>query len=124
LASLARVPYTKPWFLGVVNLRGGLYGVVDLARFMGGAEAPARDEASCRQAQLVTLNVDLGANCALVVDELLGLRRQDAFSTALPTPLGSPAYFGHLFLDAQGQRWQEIDLHLLSQSSSFLEIGA
>ena len=28
------VPYTKSWFLGVANLRGGLLGVVDLAGFI------------------------------------------------------------------------------------------
>ena len=26
------VPYTEPWFLGVANLRGGLYGVVAARR--------------------------------------------------------------------------------------------
>ena len=30
------VPYTRSWFMGVANLRGGLYGVVDLASFVGG----------------------------------------------------------------------------------------
>ena len=35
------VPYTRPWFLGVAALRGGLYGVVDLAALPGiGAGAP------------------------------------------------------------------------------------
>ena len=29
------VPYTRAWFLGVANLRGGLYGVIDLVAFLG-----------------------------------------------------------------------------------------
>jgi twitching motility protein PilI len=33
------VPYTQPWFLGVANLRGGLYGVVDLASYVTGQRA-------------------------------------------------------------------------------------
>ena len=32
---VAGVPMTKPWFLGVANLRGNLYSVVDLAGFLG-----------------------------------------------------------------------------------------
>ncbi|RYF36772.1 MAG: chemotaxis protein CheW, partial [Comamonadaceae bacterium] len=32
-AAPQHVPYTQPWFLGVANLRGGLYGVVDLGSF-------------------------------------------------------------------------------------------
>ena len=31
LAHLQSVPYTRPWFMGVINIRGGLFGVVDLA---------------------------------------------------------------------------------------------
>lgn len=27
--SIQSVPYTSPWFMGVANLRGGLFGVVD-----------------------------------------------------------------------------------------------
>ena len=34
-AALMPVPHTRPWFIGVANLRGGLHGVVDLARFLG-----------------------------------------------------------------------------------------
>jgi twitching motility protein PilI len=30
-SSVQPVPYTKPWYLGVANLRGGLHGVIDLA---------------------------------------------------------------------------------------------
>ena len=40
VAPVQRVPYTKGWFVGVANLRGGLNGVVDLAQLMGLA-APA-----------------------------------------------------------------------------------
>ena len=35
LCPLLPVPHTKPWFLGVANLRGQLHGVVDLAAFLG-----------------------------------------------------------------------------------------
>ncbi len=124
LPVMARVPYTQPWFSGVVNLRGGLYGVVDLAAFMGKVSARSQSEQAWAQARLVTLNVDSGVNCALIVDKLLGLRRQDALKAAEPPPEGSPAYLGHRFLDSDGQQWQEIDLQSLSQMPTFSGIGA
>src|SRR5205814_5787231 len=32
---IATVPLTQPWFLGLANVRGNLYSVVDLAAFVG-----------------------------------------------------------------------------------------
>ena len=70
------VPYTEPWFLGVANLRGGLYGVVELAAFAAGeAGAPAGDT-SRAGARLVALNELLEVNCALLIDRLVGSARR------------------------------------------------
>lgn len=123
VGSITRVPYTQPWFTGVVNLRGGLFGVVDAQRLID-AQVPVRDDSAWAQARLVTLNVDLGVNCALIVDALLGLRRQEAFTGVQPAADGAPTYFGPCYLDQQGTVWQEINLAQLSQSTAFLEIAA
>ena len=105
------VPYTQPWFLGVANLRGGLSGVIDLARFVGGAEPVAgRSEADLAQCRLVALNPVLGANCALLVDRLLGLRTTEAFASSESADPIAPAFFGHRYADADGQSWQELNL--------------
>ena len=98
--------------------------MVDLARFMGDGVAGARTEQSWADARLVTFNAELDVNCALVIDGLIGLRRQDAFASALPALEGSPAYFGNRFFDSEGRQWQEIDLRALSQTSRFLRVGA
>ena len=97
------MPYTQTWFLGVANLRGGLYGVVDLAGFVVRARArrcapmPARAES-----RLVALNAALEVNCALLIDRLAGLRSLDAFTSSSEPPEGSPAYFGSGYTDAGG----------------------
>src|SRR5690348_6711956 len=40
--SIVSVPLTKPWFLGLANIRGSLYSVIDFRGFLGGANvAPA-----------------------------------------------------------------------------------
>lgn len=124
LAQVQRVPYTRSWFLGVVNLRGGLFGVVDLAGFIAGRTTASRTEQSLAQASVVTFNTALDINCALLVDALAGLRKREAFASSVASPAGSPACFGQVLTDGQGAQWQEINLQTLVQSTEFLSISA
>ena len=119
-----QVPYTQAWFLGVANLRGGLFGVVDLASYVMGAAPAQRSDAGRAEARLVALNQLLEVNCALLVDRLAGLRNTDAFVASNPAPEGSPDYFGSGYTDASGAQWQEINLQALSQQPQFLSISA
>lgn len=121
---LQRVPYTQPWFLGVANLRGGLFGVADIGAFVTGGDVPVRTEVAQLQCRLVALNPLLELNCALVVDRLLGLRNVDAFVASAEPPAGSPPYFGHTYTDAQGGTWQELNLQTLSLQPQFLGVSA
>jgi len=123
-ASPQPVPYTQQWFLGVANLRGGLYGVVDLAAFVSGRPPAPRTDAGRAESRLVALNGALEVNCALLIDRLAGLRNLDAFAESAQPADGSPAYFGTRYTDASGAAWQEINLQALAQHSQFLSISA
>ncbi|MCA3236670.1 MAG: chemotaxis protein CheW [Curvibacter sp.] len=123
LPAVQSVPYSQTWFLGVVNLRGGLFGVVDLASYVAG-KAPLRTEQYWAQASVVTLNAALEINCCLLIDSLAGLRHVGAFSGSEPPPDDAPPYFGNRYVDVDGSRWQEINLQQLSQMSEFLSISA
>lgn len=117
------VPYAQPWFKGVANLRGGLYSVIDFSHFVAN-KAPARASTDgLPDSSMVTLNPVLEVNCALLIDRLSGLRGVDAFRSSDEAPAGSPDYFGHLYSDANGVSWQEINLQLLSKLPRFLGIG-
>ncbi len=118
------VPYTRPWFLGVANLRGGLWGVVDLASFISGRPPLHRPDLQRAQTRVVALNPALEVNCAILVDRLAGLRGLDAFEASAPPPSGSPTWFGSLYTDSSGACWQEINLQALSQQTQFLSISA
>lgn len=124
LTSVQAVPYSRPWFMGVTNLRGGLYGVVDLAGFLGNGAPRGRTEQSLAESSIITFNAALELNCALLVDGLAGLRKRESFSAAAAPPQGAPAYFGSRFTDRDGVPWQEINLQSLSQQSEFLRISA
>jgi twitching motility protein PilI len=135
LSSPQAVPYAQDWFKGVLNIRGSLVGVVDLARFVAAhsgmgavannaANATSSATSNSGEASVVTLNAQLEVNCALQVDSLAGLRGTEAFASSTPAPAPAPAYFGPCHVDKEGQRWQELNLRALAQSPAFLSIGA
>lgn len=121
LGPLLPVPHTRPWLLGVVNLRGGVFTVVDLARFLGlrgSGSAPPKEPA-----RLVAFNAALGINGALLVDRLEGLRHaadlqleDDADAAA------RPAFALARWRDAAGKVWQELDLAELARQPQFLAV--
>ena len=122
LVPLLPVPHTQPWFAGVVNLRGGLHGVVDLARFLGLAEPgdePARD-----QARLIALGAALGLNAAVLVDRLAGLRSADQLLSMADVAGSHPAFAPARWLDTEGRAWQALDLKALAHDVRFLSIVA
>ncbi len=124
LINIQLVPYSRPWFMGVVNLRGVLNGVVDLASFMGNKMSRPRTEQALSESSVITFNTALEINCALMVDSLAGLRKPESFAQAQGAPQGSPVYFGNRLTDINGVSWQEINLQSLSQFPPFLSISA
>ncbi|WP_411878027.1 chemotaxis protein CheW [Polaromonas sp. YR568] len=122
--STQPVPYTQDWFAGVANLRGGLFGIVDLASYVSGKAPPPKTELARTDSRLVALNAALEVNCALLIDKLSGLRNQDAFSDFSEKAPDAPDFFGNQYVDLNGATWQEINLQLLAQQAHFLTIGA
>jgi twitching motility protein PilI len=123
-AALMPVPHTRDWFVGVANLRGGLHGVVDLARFLGLPAASAA-EAAREQTRLIAFSHALELNVALMVDRLAGLRggdqlRADDSATSAPRP----AFASGRWLDSSGRGWQSLDLAALARDEQFLSIVA
>jgi twitching motility protein PilI len=120
------VPYTKPWYIGVASLRGGLQGVIDLARWLerpGVALAPVGDRISS-ESRLVSLHSALGINAVLLIDRLLGLRNAAMFTAIAENTADAPACFAHRLVDAQGQVWQELNLQALAAEPKFMAIVA
>lgn len=118
LPTIVPVPLTRPWFVGVANIRGNLYSVVDFARFQG------RDEpASGAQSRLVLFGPRAGEiNAGLVVSRVLGLRNISELAPAAP-PQGAPGWYGQRWMDGEGHAWQEIDLAVLARDPAFLQVG-
>ena len=105
--TLAGVPLTQPWYLGLANVRGSLLGVIDLARYFdSGASAAGPD------ARLVSLAPRLGFNCALLVTRVYGLRRRSAMQAE-----------GAVLRDADGHAWTPLSLAALVREERFLHVA-
>ncbi len=141
LPALTVVPFTKPWFRGVANVRGNLYGVVDVAAFQqsgaatspfdtsggsgraastgsGQAASTGSGQASGDINNRILLVADRYAfNVALLVDNVLGLR--DARTWQQSETSGQTEY-----QDQQGTLWQKLDVSALLGQAEFLQIGS
>ena len=118
LPEIVPVPLTKPWYLGVANIRGNLYSVVDFARFLGRDSPPGP-----AQARLVLFGPRVGEiNAGIVVTRVLGLRNVAELAPAAP-PQDTPAWYAQRRMDGDGNAWQEIDLAILAKDPVFLAVG-
>lgn len=119
-APVVHLAHAQSWFLGVANLRGGLFGVVDLARFLGIRESSP--ELSRDPPRLVVFNPALGLNCALMIDKLAGLRSADQLEADRADDSPKPDFVGVRYRDTTGRVWQELNLAALAGDEAFLKI--
>ncbi len=111
LPALTQVPLTQPWFLGVANVRGRLYGVTDVSAFKGMGDTVRG------QSNRVLLLADKYAfNAGLLVPRVIGLRDSAAWGR---TQVGGETRLS----DEKGQVWRALDIPALLESDDFLQIG-
>ena len=116
-SQITPVPLTRPWFRGLVNLRGALYGVTDFSAFMGGMPTPVTKES-----RLLALSSALNLNAALLVTRMLGLHDAARWATVPDCPPGE-AWTGERWIDPEGREWCELSLSRLSADPRFLAVG-
>ena len=118
LPTIVDVPMTKPWFLGVANIRGNLYSVVDFSGFRGGELA-----AQAAATRLVLFGARAGdLHVGIVVQRVLGLRNLTELAPA-SAPAEVEPWYAQRWMDGDGNAWQEIDLAKLARAPAFLQVG-
>ena len=118
MPAISPVPLTFDWFKGVANLRGALYSVSDLARFMGLGPTPMD-----RDSRLLALATRLNFNACIIVSKMLGLRNVQQMQVLDSTQGGSGGVLGMQYRDEDGIVWRELRLAALSQDERFLLVG-
>jgi twitching motility protein PilI len=117
--TMAPVPLTREWFRGLVNLRGSLFAVSDLARFLGDLDTPAG-----REARLIAFAPRLGINASVVVARMLGLQNIEAMTPAPgQAEPGRPVWLGADWVDAEGRLWTELSLARLATDDRFMAVA-
>lgn len=119
------VPLTKPWYVGVANIRGSLYSVVDFSLFAGAESVPRGQEN-----RLILAGAKFGINSAILVTRMLGLRNPRDFTPA-PVAAESAAgaagnegpWTGTHWHDADARLWHELKLQYLVEHQDFLQVG-
>lgn len=117
LAEVARVPWTRPWFRGLANVRGRLVGVYDLPQLAG--DEPMSAEQAL---QLLVFGDSLKVNAALLVTRAFGLRSAKDLDP-LPAAVNAQPWEGARFRDADGTTLTELDLARLLSDERFASIG-
>lgn len=120
--KIAHVPMTTAWFRGVVNIRGTLYSVSDLAAFEGKAVTPVT---SAARLLLIGNGArrNAGDNIALLMAATLGFKRLSALET-LPDAAVRQPWHGARYRDESGRSWTTLRLARLIEMSAFLDVAA
>ena len=114
---LCRVPLTRRWYNGVVNVRGSLLGMVDLADFCGQGVTPRTAESA-----FLACGPRFGINVGLLVRKVIGLRNADEFRPLADTVAGQ-AWVASVVGDHEGREYREINMTSLLRDPAFVDIG-
>ena len=115
--KLTPVPLTRPWFAGIANIRGSLYAVADFSVFCGGTPTPQNSNT-----RLLLVGSKYGANAALLVNRMLGLKNPEDF-VAESVDSAAPAWGTARFSDSPGRIWRKLSVRELLADNDFMNIG-
>jgi twitching motility protein PilI len=117
LPEISSVPLTKPWYMGLANIRGVLSSVVDFAAFAGGEVTSRTPE--CR---LLLIAERFQSFSGLVISRILGLRNVQTMEPVLEA--ANRPWIAGAFRDDEGRLWHELDVGALVAHEDFLHVGA
>jgi twitching motility protein PilI len=115
--EIERVPLTRPWFAGVSNIRGVLYGISDFSAFLGGPGTVRGPEN-----RLLLIGEPLGVNAALLITRLTGLRNIGEFEE-IDDGGGGSQWAERTWRDPEGRHWRDLDGTRLLSHRDFLDVG-
>jgi twitching motility protein PilI len=113
--QITPVPGAQPWLLGIGNLRGNLFPVVDLKQFLEG------ERTVLHEGQRVLVMRQPGGDVALTIDELYGQRGFEPEQAVEPGELASGRYanFVQRAFRSEDQDWGVFSLSLLARTPEF-----
>jgi twitching motility protein PilI len=112
------VPWTRPWFRGLANVRGRLVGVIDLQHLSGRPPLAAE-----QTQQLLVFGESLRSNGGVLVTRAFGLRNLNDLEPLGPAAAGADPWEGGRWRDLDGNELAELKLAALVASEAYASIG-
>jgi twitching motility protein PilI len=116
MPEISGVPLTKPWYLGLANIRGMLANVVDFSAFSDGEPTPRTPDA-----RLILVAERFKSFSGLLITRMAGLRNLQALEAVEQKP--DRPWCSAVFRDRDGRVWHELDLGKLVENEDFLNAG-
>lgn len=118
ILKLAHVPLTQPWFLGLANVRGNLYGITDLGVYLGGDPVPFN-----LKSRILLVMPGNKLYGGFIVNSMLGIRDLSEFVPAKLAKKKLPKCVTAQYKDAEGRQWRELSLFKLIGDEKFLQVA-
>jgi twitching motility protein PilI len=116
LPEISAVPLTKPWYLGLANIRGVLSSVVDFSAFVGGEQTVRTPD--CR---LLLIAERFQSFSGLVISRMLGLKNVQTMQVV--DEVAARPWIAAAYRDEEGRAWHELNIGALVIHDDFLHVG-
>lgn len=113
LPPIVPAPLTRPWLLGIANVRSAFFGIVDFSHFCGLEPTPIT-----AQTRVVLGGPKLGLPFGLLVSRILGLKRPEQIERC-PSRSDSVPWIEAEYDDGTGRPWKKLDLPALAIQTEF-----
>ena len=116
IPTLTPIPLSKPWILGLANVRGNLVSVCDFMWFFTGTRSPITTHS-----RLLLTNI-AGHPLALLVDEIFGQRHLITKNARVSKTFKNTALSGCVSKEHQSSEevWGELSLQALLTNTQFM----
>lgn len=116
--EIVPVPLTHPWFLGIINVHGNLYGITDLGVYLSGKPEPFG-----LKSRILLVSSNYKINSGFIVPNLLGIRNLSEFAQDQTSCVQLRNGVTRIYQDKEGRPWYELDLQTLIREKNFLQIA-
>ena len=117
-ADIAPVPWTRPWYRGLTNVRGRLIGVVDLQELSGRPPLPLE-----QAQQLLVFGPAVKVSAGILISRAFGLRNIRELEGLGLTGNASLPWETQRYRDLDGTVLTELDLPCLVAADIFSSVG-
>lgn len=117
-SDIAPVPWTRPWYRGLTNVRGRLIGVVDLQEMSGRAPLPLE-----QGQQILVFGPSLKVNAGVLISRAFGLRNIRELEDLGVTNNAALPWETQRYRDLDGTVLTELDLARLVAAEIFSSVG-